>query len=143
MGYASFVASQTVTIFDNLENQTFTVVNSIQLSQYNDRTQLQSISSNTSPMSDCNLYACIVDADVRHSYATLGVHFRETLGKFSLDVTKRMRARSIMPGATGVSQWPTGVAQSDANIYNLFRTSQIHCKYRMIGFTPNKSFITL
>ena len=114
-----------MTVFDNLENQTFTVVNNLQLSQYNDRTQ--SRSSNL-PLSDYNLYACIVDADVRHNYATLGVHFREALGKFAFEVTKRLRARTVTSESNEAHQWPTDISPSGSNVYDLFRTNEIQCK---------------
>lgn len=87
-----FVCSQTTTVFDNLMNQTFTVVNKLQLSQYSDLVDhgktVRSISSNI------NLYACIVDADIRHNYATLGVHFREAPSKIPQDISKRLQAQS-------------------------------------------------
>lgn len=128
-GRANFVASQTLTVFDNLENQTFTVVNNLQLSQYNDKTQSQKIRSNTMPFSDFNLYACIVDADVRHNYATLGVNYRETMGQFAMEVSQRLRARAAMTKSNEGRQWSTNESPPGANAYNLFRTSQIHCEY--------------
>lgn len=102
-----FVCSESKTIFNNLSNQTFTVINSLQLSQYNDFVQQESSSlpmkdihhnhrsrTGRMPGGNFNLYACIVDADVRHNYATLGVHFRPN--PIPIDLSKRLRARSAV-----------------------------------------------
>lgn len=90
--HESFVSSQTSTVFNSLANQTFTVVNSLQLSQYNDNIE-------STPRQDgvYNLYACIVDADVRHNYATLGVHLRRAAGQLPHDVTSRLEALKAYP----------------------------------------------
>lgn len=115
------MSSQTSTVFDSLANQTFTVVNSLQLSQYNDNIDsssaaaaaaTSSASSSSSPTptpsslrkSDgvYNLYACIVDADVRHNYATLGVHLRRALVQLPRDVSSRLEALKAFPNANSI-----------------------------------------
>ena len=89
----SFTCSQTTTIFDNIVNQTFTVVNSLHLSQYNDQ-----IGSSQGDSDKFNLYACIVEADVRRNYVTLGVHFRQASNKIPRDIEKRLQAMSVVGG---------------------------------------------
>lgn len=174
----SFVCSKSTTIFDNLLNQTFTVVNSLKLSHYNDagfdvaessgsgpdsgndadadddaaasadphhndyeeshKTPLDDVSSSsrlgllnmnddakdadrsapTNGINDLlvappltqsagrqpnsaavqyNLYACIVDADVRHNYATLGVNFRSTVATAAAAAAGAPRRSSVVP----------------------------------------------
>lgn len=101
-----FACSQTTTIFDNLVNQTFTVINSLHLSQYKDLPDTSLLSSsdlNAQSNHDYNLYACIVDADVRHNYATLGVHFRQTHSMDMMLLSKRLLARQTILGAAASS----------------------------------------
>lgn len=95
--HESFVSSQTSTVYNSLANQTFTVVNSFQLSQYNDNIE-------STPRQDgvYNLYACIVDADIRHNYATLGVHLRRAAGQLPRDVTSRLEALKAYPKSNSI-----------------------------------------
>lgn len=94
---SSFTCSQSTSIFDNLENQTFTVVSSLQLGQYNDIIESEAaIKPHSTIPRNYNLYACIVDADVRHNYATLGVHLREKPSKIPFEISKRLHARSVI-----------------------------------------------
>lgn len=111
------MASQSVTIFDNLANQTFTVINSLQLSQYNDHVSDSGESSNIggSAISDFNLYACIVDADVRHNYATLGVRYIKTPRKVPiLNPAFRPQQKSYLN-----QKYPS---------FDLFRQNQLRCE---------------
>lgn len=130
-------------------NQTFTVVNSLQLSQYNDTVGLSSDYSDHAgndpqgdPVADAgghyNLYACIVDADIRHNYATLGVHFRET-GKISFELSKRLHAKSMMEkdiastsatlrGDNG-GQSTNELDENDLTKFNFLRDGELKCKY--------------
>lgn len=132
----SFVSSQTTTIFDNLANQTFTVVSSLQLSQYNDKSE--HIEANSLPIGNFNLYACIVDADVRHNFATLGVHLRETPRKIPFEISQRLRARSILTKSqkfSSLSNEPLIAESKQLPIelksypnYDSIRESHLQCK---------------
>lgn len=147
----SFVASQTTTIFDNLDNQTFTVVSSLQLSQYNDVVEMETVKTNSLPMgSEYNLYACIVDADVRHNYATLGVHFRESPRKIPSEISRRLRAKSVLAKSKSLDianresmmnkvavEVPT---DSYAN-YDLFRENQLKCKFLLSNTFTRKGYM--
>lgn len=136
-----FVCSQSTTIFDNLVNQTFTVVQKLQLSQYNDSSHLKTVNEGNSGTKrgvgeDVNLYACVVDADVRHNYATLGVHFREAPSRIPLDVSKRLQAQSAFfnhdssPLANdGFVPIQPEVNNFGASGYNMFRENPYHGKY--------------
>lgn len=136
----SFVSSQTTTIFDNLDNQTFTVVSNLQLSQYNDRVKSETIESGSlSIEGDYNLYACIVDADVRHNYATLGVHFRESPSKISSEISRRFRAKSVLDSESkasdisdrqpGLNRMPgEGIPANNFASFGLLRENQLKCK---------------
>lgn len=68
-----FVCTESCTIYDDLTNQTFTVINNLQLSQYNDQFD-----------ENLNLYACLVDADVRHQSASLAVQLIAHLNPMNL-----------------------------------------------------------
>lgn len=142
----SFVCSQTSTIFDNLINQTFTMVNSLQLSQYNDVVEQETIRSNSfRDEGDYNLYACIVDADVRHNYATLGVHLRQAPRKIPAEISKRLHARSavLTTSPEPISSSPhmrlirtnkIDHQQTYTN-YDLYREAQkLHCKFNRTRF---------
>lgn len=172
----NFVCSQSISIFDNLLNQTFTVVNNLKLSQFNDKIELppppptSATASTTkttttrdendddaanglpSPLinpSDTdgglyNLYACFVDADIRHDYATLGVYFRQASAKLPIELTKRLEARSmfdvvgestanhIIPTKSAITNGhPTGVSDFgpvSISEYNMLRQSHLICK---------------
>lgn len=138
----SFVASQTKTIFDNLDNQTFTVVSSVQLSQYNDRVESETIKSAPPSMGgDYNLYACIVDADVRHNYATLGVHFRESPSKIPSEISRRLLAKSALTysnsKSSDISKPDPTIARISGDVistdsyanFNLLRDDQLKCEF--------------
>jgi len=126
-----FVCSESTTIFDNLANQTFTVVNSLLLSSYND------VEGGISTFSShYNLYACIVDADVRHNYATLGVNLRETRRQIPYDITKRFQARSIFTNTNLNSNLAikslnnlSSARNEDNEHYSHFRQRHIQRKY--------------
>ena len=173
-----FVCSQSITVFDNLVNQTFTVVNSLQLSHYNTNVEEEvedvvdepttgprassaqpELESNKMPLIALpqaatqddvdddklfSLYACIVDADVRHNYATLGVNFRRaSSGK----LRRRLRAKSLFGRqqqqqqqqairgvlATNTFEEPTSESTSnqvDDELVKLdfLRKEHLHCK---------------
>lgn len=166
---SSFVCSQSTTIFDNLINQTFTVVNSLQLSQYNDFVQSktsgvsQSPSSPPSPASASssssfsdsyyNLYACIVGADIRHNYATLGVNFRQAPGHLPLELSKRLHAKSILAARSTAekhmervkskSMRPDRVDQDNYANFDLLRENQLKCEYLNIDAELDCSSIAL
>lgn len=116
-----FACSQTTTIFDNLVNQTFTVINSLHLSQYKDLPDTSLLSSsdlNAQSNHDYNLYACIVDADVRHNYATLGVHFRQTHSMDMMLLSKRLLARqTILGAASSAASTISAQPKKDADLF--------------------------
>lgn len=159
----SFVCSQSITIFDNLGKQTFTVVNGLQLSQYNDdpswspnrsrRSASKPRKRRGSPLDGhddhYNLYACIVDADVRHSYATLGVHFRQTASGLPVELRNRLQVRSMLDevrSSTGANYVASAsLAENDddnedhqlplaTGNYNFLRESHLNCKYQCTLF---------
>lgn len=85
----SFVASQTLTTFNNLSNQTFTVINSLHLTQYNDNINEISYKQGNGNQKDdlllgYNIYACLVKADFRRSYARIAINLRMPLNRLSL-----------------------------------------------------------
>lgn len=131
----SFVCSQTTAIFDNLSNQTFTVVTNLQLGQYNDRVEAGAVQADSLDMDDYNLYACIVDADIRHNYATLGVHFREAPNKIPYEIRKRLNARAATTKSEqSTKRKSTQISGINADSsekfseYNLYRESLLQCK---------------
>lgn len=130
-----FVCTESTTIFDNLVNQTFTVINSLQLSQYKDNAnQQEAIKSADIDDASFNLYACIVDADVRHNYATLGVYFKEgPNSKLSIDLSKRLKARSIINKKLHKRHEPELQLEKQTtrlyqNSFDFYRDSSLECK---------------
>lgn len=95
----NFVLSQSTTLFNNLVNQTFTVVNNLQLSRNNvDRFGHAPITREpSSPTSSRNLFACMVDADVRHDFVTIGVNFpiNDSANRIPVEISKRLRAKAM------------------------------------------------
>lgn len=127
-----FVCSESTTIFDNLVNQTFTVINRLQLSQFNDRADRDG--NEVGHSGENNLYACIVDADIRHTYVTLGVSFRNgPNANLPLDLGKRLlKARSIIRMQTEKSPIKLSgnkLAPEAYNSYDLFKESPLECEY--------------
>lgn len=139
-----FVSSLSTTIYDDLANQTFTVINKLHLSQYNDLIGDSSLAQVDRANRAYNLYACLVDADVRHHYATLGVYFKRAPNEIPIELSKRLRATQTMLGgqssmannaheleSSPVSN-PDGRkftrAISAANFYSSLRDNQLFCK---------------
>lgn len=121
---SSFVSSQTITVFDNLANETFTVVNTLQISQYRDHNNSNKDQDKDPQISDFNLYACIVDADVRHNYATLGVRFRESPIKAQtesnqVDTTSADAETTLKEDAVYINRYSN---------FDLFRQDHMRCK---------------
>jgi len=191
-----FVCTKSTTVFDNLLNQTFTVVGSLKLSQFNDmemhkrkgqRKQMNSFGSEapidisstarsmqkieprqrhrqsslirgqqTGPQTGSgplfkplqynqaqyDLFACIVDADVRHAYATLGVNFRHapshmsspygSLSRASRAIQRPYRETQVIKEQHD-SNYRSSVdadifSASEAAKFNLMRGNQLFCK---------------
>lgn len=101
------VLSQSITIFDNLVNQTFTVVNGLQLSQCVEPAGARAYDllgvdkrSGDTTSGQHNLYACMVDADVRHSFATLAVNYRTApiINQLPRELRRLLHARTMTKG---------------------------------------------
>lgn len=108
-------------------NQTFTVVNSLHLSQYDDQATLGPDADHEEPLPAGrgrplaapnprhNLYACIVDADVRHNYATLAVHFRRKAPPAKLIPRQFGGARLQQAKSSRQFHTPTGTGPPNAD----------------------------
>lgn len=137
----NFVCSQSVTIFDNLLNQTFTVVNSLKLSEHSHE---QTGGLNLAPTSQVrvepnnerhhDLYACMVTADVRHECATLGVNIRHaSSSKLPPGLSKRLLAHSMseLPSNIEPKRVPTRIIDVNEDLlreesnYDFLRQSQL------------------
>ena len=115
---SSFIASELQTTFNNLSNQTFTVVNSLLLTQYNDRQNeltRAALQASSSPATMANasgelsatlvavhVYACVVEADYRHSVARLAINMREPAAA-SLPLQRAFHAPSAAADAVGAA----------------------------------------
>lgn len=117
LGPKPFVCSQTTTIYDDLANQTFTVINKLHLSQYNDYGDLLELpdEARMSPQASYNFYACIIDADVRHYYATLGVYFKQALGQLPIELSKRLRVAAASQSIGAILESNVGGHQQQPN----------------------------
>lgn len=136
---SSFTCSQSTSIFDNLENQTFTVISSLQLGQYNDMIESgAAIKPYSIIPQNYNLYACIVDADVRHNYATLGVHLREKPSKIPFEISKRLHARSVMSKSDTSKRKPVSNLSSSGKKsyenFDLYRKNHIRGKCALFKY---------
>lgn len=118
---SSFVQSQSTSLFNNLANQTFTVVNNVQISMgagLHDLLQDPAAKTTRAAAADDagrratgssgNLFACIVDADVRHNFVTLGVNFpRDSANsiinsrRIPIEMSKRLQAKALFERVGG------------------------------------------